>query len=49
MGIMAGCILALALLIALVLFKGMNGEKDSDTWAWIDVVSFDISLWIPSR
>lgn len=49
MGIMAGCILALALLIALVLFKGIHGGKDPDTWAWIDVVSFDISLWIPSR
>lgn len=49
MGIMAGCISAVAWLIALVLSMGKNGGKDPDTWAWIDVVSFDGSLWIVSR
>lgn len=49
MGIMAGCISALALMIALVLSKGKNGGNDLNTWAWIDVVSFDINLWTPSR
>lgn len=40
MGIMGGCISAVAWLIALVLSVGKNGGKDPDTWAWIDVVSF---------
>lgn len=48
MGIMVGCISAVAWLIALVVSKGKNGGNDPDTWAWIDVVSFDRSLWIPS-
>lgn len=44
MGIMAGCISAVAWLIAIVLSMGKNGGKDPDTWAWIDVVSFDSRL-----
>lgn len=49
MGIMAGCITSVAWPIALVLSTGNNGGKDPDTWAWIDVVSFDSSLRIPSK
>lgn len=49
MGIMAGCISALAWVITLVLSKGKNGGNDPNAWAWIDVVSFDSILWIASR
>lgn len=37
-GVLSGSVLALLLIILLVLAKGRDGGRDSQGWAWIDVV-----------
>ena len=34
-----GCVSGIALVIAMVMSKGLDGGRDAGSWAWIDVVS----------
>lgn len=39
LGVMVGCVVAVAWVVGLVLIKGRDGGRDPEGWAWIDVVS----------
>ena len=45
MGIIAGCVFGVGCVGVLVLVKGRDGGRDPDSWAWIDVVSSENSVW----
>ena len=38
-GIGVGCVVGVALVVVMVLSKGLDGGRDPASWAWIDVVS----------